>query len=102
MADRSRSFVSHPCGVLPAAALALAVAIVTGCVAPAGAPATAQPTAEAPVAVPVPATGAPTTAPADVGAGCPVPDQTFVPPSDQLVSLDVATAGGVDRITFAF
>jgi hypothetical protein len=58
--------------------------------------------APAPPAAPV--TSGPTSppAPADVGDACTVPRQTFTSPSIRLEDIDVADAGGSDRITFVF
>jgi hypothetical protein len=98
-------------------AIALLVVTATACSAPPGAagptgqsstdPAAATAATAARSGIPSPAalvapTAEPTTRAANAADGCPVSDQTFVPPSDQLVSLDVTSVDAVDSITFQF
>src|SRR5215203_5383349 len=58
--------------------------------------------APAPPAAPLTARPTSPPAPADVAGACDVPRQTFTSPSIRLEDIDVADAGGSDRITFVF
>jgi hypothetical protein len=91
------------------ATLALATFALVGCSSravpiaggPGAAPADTSSSAP-PQAIPA-ATAAPaSTANADTAAGCGISTQSFVPPSDTLLSVSITSSGGSDRIVFHF
>ncbi|MFL5680976.1 MAG: hypothetical protein ACJ77B_10290 [Chloroflexota bacterium] len=94
--------------VARAATLAVAALALVGCssrAVPAGAAGAAPAngaSSPAPVAIPA-ATAAPaSTANADTAGGCGISTQSFVPPSDTLLSVSISSGGGSDRIVFHF